>query len=39
MDPAEQWAACIVFGELGVGVRAKLRFDWTTKSWERDSEI
>jgi hypothetical protein len=33
MDPAEQWAACVVFGELGVGVRTKLRFDWETRSW------
>jgi len=34
MDPAEQWAACVVFGELGVGVRSPLRFDWSALSWE-----
>jgi hypothetical protein len=36
MDPAEQWAACVVFGELGMNVRTALRFDWNKRSWEAD---
>jgi hypothetical protein len=34
MDPAEQWAACVIFGELGMNARAPLRYDWTRQVWD-----
>jgi hypothetical protein len=39
MDPAEAWASCVVFGELGAGSRLPAHFDWKTMTWStRDGD-